>query len=373
VRIGHRRPMRTVGVEEELLLVDPGTGRPRAVAGQVLRRSGEADDGSGDGSIGHEMKQEQLETDTAPHSSMDDLRKELCAWRARAGSVAREGDAKVLATGTSPLHVDPHLVRTERFLEMADRFGLTGHEQLTCACHVHVQVDSDDEAVAVMDRVRPWLPVLLALSANSPFWQGEETGYASFRWQALSRWPTSGPTDLHGTAARYRRHVEGLLATEVLLDEGMLYADARPSHKYPTLEIRVADVCLDVGDAVMVAALCRALVDTAAEEWRTGTDPSPASTAMVRMATWQASREGVGGRLLDPGSFRPRPAVEVVRALLDHVHSGLERNGDRDLVEEQVAAVLDRGTGADRQRAVLEHTGSLTDVVADLARATGAT
>jgi carboxylate-amine ligase len=362
--------MRTVGVEEELLLVDPQSGRPRAVAGQVLRHSGQDVGEAGGGSLGHELQQEQLETDTAPHTSMDDLRKELCGWRARADRAARAGGARALATGTSPVHVDPHLVRDERFVEIEERYGLTVHEQLTCACHVHVAVDSDDEAVGAMDRIRVWLPVLLALSSNSPFWQGEDTRYASFRWQALSRWPTSGPTDLHGTAAAYRRHVEALLATEVLIDEGMVYADARPSHTYPTLEIRVADVCWDVGDAVMVAALCRALVDTAAEEWRAEVAPSPAATAMVRMATWQASREGIGGRLLDPDTFRPRPAAEVVRSLLDHVRPALERNGDRDLVEEQVATVLERGTGADRQRRVLARTGSYVDVVADLARAT---
>jgi carboxylate-amine ligase len=367
--------VRTVGVEEELLLVDLHSGRPRAVAGQVLRATASPDGGLAEpdrvgGSLENEFKQEQLEADTTPHTSMLEMQVELRAWRDTANRAARDAGARLLAVGTSPLPVEPTLVHGSRYEELAARFGLTAAEQLTCGCHVHVSVDSPDEAVGVLDRIREWLPVLLALSANSPFWQGADSGYASFRSQAMGRWPTAGPTDVFGSAAAYQERVAAMVATGVVMDAGMIYAEARPSHQYPTVELRAPDVCLDVRDTVLVAALCRALVDTAAQQWSAGEPPVSTPTAMLRLAAWQASRDGIAGALLDPLTARPRPAREVVDQLLEHVAEALRDNGDEDLVAERVEALLAHGNGAVEQRRVLERTGQLVDVVADLARVT---
>ena len=122
------------------------------------------------------------------------LETDLRRWRARASAAAHDADARIVASGTSPTTVEPHLFRDKRYRRMAARLGLTADEQLTCGCHVHVSVNSEDEAVGVIDRIRVWLPCLLALSANSPFWQGRDTRYDSFRLQAMYRWPGSGPT-----------------------------------------------------------------------------------------------------------------------------------------------------------------------------------
>jgi carboxylate-amine ligase len=368
--------MRTVGVEEELLLVDAKTGHPRSVAPRVLRtfarrRAGSvASDDLLGGAMDHEFKREQLETYTAPHLQMSALETELRAWRARASAAAHDADARIVASGTSPTPVQPHLFRDKRYRRMAERFGLTASEQLTCGCHVHVSVSSDEEAVGVLDRIRVWLPCLLALSANSPFWQGRDTRYDSFRLQAMHRWPGSGPTDLFGSAEAYRQRVADMVATGVIMDQGMVYFDARASHHHPTVEIRVADVCLDVRDAVLLAALSRGLVDTAATQWAAG-EPAPAvPTSMLRLATWQASREGLAGNLLDPLTSRPRPARDLVADLAGHVDAALRANGDADLVGERIDAVFVHGNGATYQRAVMDKTGNLDEVVADLVRVT---
>ena len=368
--------MRTVGVEEELLLVEARTGHPRSVAARVLRsytarpRVATESDGGPAGSMEHEFKREQLETYTAPHSEMPALESELREWRDRASAGAHDAGARIVASGTSPLPVEPHLFRDRRYRRMTERFGMTASEQLTCGCHVHVSVSSDEEAVGVLDRIRVWLPCLLALSANSPFWQGRDTRYDSFRSQALYRWPSSGPPDLFGSAEAYRRCVADMIATGVLLDEGMVYFDARPSHRWPTLEIRVADVCLDVRDAVLVAALCRGLVETAAAQWSAGEAPPAVPTPMLRLATWQASREGIGGNLLDPLTSRPRPARDLITELAGRVDAALRATGDADLVNERIESVFTRGNGAMHQRAVMEKTGNLDDVVAELVRVT---
>ncbi|WP_143665942.1 YbdK family carboxylate-amine ligase, partial [Streptomyces griseus] len=177
-------------------------------------------------------------------------------------------------------------------------------EQLTCGCHVHVSVASDEEGVAVLDRMRRWLPVLLALSANSPYWQGRDSGYSSYRSQVWGRWPSAGPVDVHGSAEAYHDRVRSLVGTGALRDEGMIYFDARLSHRYPTVEVRIADVCLDPADTVLLATLVRGLVDTAAREWRAGEPPPDIDTSLLRVATWRAGRSGLEGRLVHPRTLR---------------------------------------------------------------------
>ncbi|MER6938419.1 glutamate--cysteine ligase, partial [Nocardioides sp. NPDC000441] len=267
--------VRTVGVEEELLLVDAETGAPRSVASEVLRvarRHGDTEVAAGEagGSVGPELQEQQVETDTPAEEYLGILEQDLRRWRDKARAAASEAGALILASGTTPLPVWPQTFDDERYAAMAERFGLTASEQLTCGCHVHVSVESDDEAVGALDRIRAWLPVLLAVSANSPFWQGGDSGYASYRSQVMTRWPTNGPTEIFGSGQAYVDHLRLLVDTGVPLDEGMAYFDARPSRNYPTLEIRVADVCLDPRDAVLVAALARALVETGAREWAEG-------------------------------------------------------------------------------------------------------
>lgn len=255
---------RSVGVEEEFLLVEPETGRPKAVAGTVLQAAGRA----AGSDLEAELQQQQLETNSRPCQSLDDLHRELSRCRAAATTAAGRAGAQVAALGTSPVPVEPRPVRTSRYERMAEAFGLTAHEQLTCGCHVHVEISSTDEGVAVLDRAGPWLAVLLALSANSPFWQGLDSSYASFRYQVWGRWPSSGPTEPFGTAQAYRETVQQMVGTGTLLDTGMVYFNARLSERYPTIEIRIADVCLRPDDAVLIAALARALVETEARSWQ---------------------------------------------------------------------------------------------------------
>jgi glutamate---cysteine ligase / carboxylate-amine ligase len=250
-----------------------------------------------------------------------------------------------------------------RYRRMAEAFGLTAQEQLTCGCHVHVRVESDEEGVAVLDRVQPWLATLLALSANSPFWQGVDSSYASFRYQAWGRWPCSGPTEWFGSAQAYQATVEGMVRTGTLLDTGMVYFDARLSQRYPTLEVRIADVCLRHEDAVLIAALVRALVETEARAWQQGTAPLRMRAEVLRLAAWRASRSGLDGALIDPLTGRPGQAAAVLSLLLDHVRDALADAGDLAAVTGLVADVHRRGNGAAFQRDTFLRTGLLRDVV----------
>ncbi|WP_338900074.1 glutamate--cysteine ligase [Streptomyces sp. TG1A-60] len=362
--------MRTVGVEEELLLVDPETGEPQARAAAVLARA--AQEGTGQDVFEKELHDEQVEFATHPQSDMADLGAEIIRCRKDAARHAEGLGTAVVALATSPLPVSPTITMNSRYLWMAREFGLPTQVQLVCGCHVHVSVESEDEGVAVLDRMRPWLSVLTALSANSPFWQGRDSRYASYRSQVWDMWPMAGPADIFGSAERYHRCVAGMIDTGVVRDEGMIYFDARLSQRYPTVEIRVADVCLHPDTAVLVASLARGLVDTAAREWRAGQEPLGHSAGLLRLATWRAARSGMSENLLDPSTMRPRPALEVIHALLDHVEQALVDNGDADRARAAVAELTGRGNGARVQREVMERTGSLREVVTTCVRHTQA-
>ncbi len=366
--------MRTLGVEEEMLLVDVHDGRPRSVLGQVLvraaRRHPPVEDVGLHGAVEGEFQQQQIETHTPPTADLHTLRTEIRHWRSEAVAAARETGSSVAALGTSPLPVQPVGTKSERYTWMQERYQLTAREHLICGCHVHVSVESDEEGVAALDRIRVWMPTLLALSANSPFWNGQDSGFASYRSQALARWPSWGPTGRFGSADAYHRLVRDMVLSSVILDEGMVYFVARLAERYPTVEVRAADVCFTVEEAVVIAALCRGLVETAVQEWELGKEAPDVPTPMLRLATWQAGREGLGGQLVDWSSGLPKPCWTVVDSLVDHVGPALQAAGDLDIVQNGLALLREEGNGAMRQRAMLARTGRLVDVVAESVRAT---
>jgi len=351
--------VRSLGVEEELLLVDDRSMQPVAVAGTLLRYA------PADGSVelAAELQQQQIEVDTSPTPDLATVAEQVREGRRAAGELAARAEARIVALGTSPLPVTPQTTPTMRYAAMAEQFGLTAAELLTCGCHVHVEVDSPDEGVGVLDRIRVWLPVLLALSANSPFWQGRETGYASYRTPAWYRFPSAGPAPVWGSAAAYAEEIERMVDSGVVLDPHMAYFDARRSDRYPTVEVRVADVCLDPADAVLVAGLARALVETAATEWRDRRPAPDVSVGMLRLATWRAARSGLDGPLLDPVTLRPRTAAPIVEQLIGHVAPALRDSGDLDRVERAWRDLTARGTGAAEQRRAWQTSGQLAAVV----------
>ncbi|SDX33510.1 carboxylate-amine ligase [Arthrobacter sp. cf158] len=360
--------MRTFGVEEELLIADPADGSPLALAADLLdvaATDGGLSEESGTEALTlkSEFKQEQVEVNSRPCGTASELRTEIRHGRAAADAAARALGARVAALATPPVFHATPTSGNRRYATMGNEFGLIAREQLTCGFHVHVSIESPDEGVAVLDRMRHWLPVLLALSANSPYWMGADTGFASYRTQIWNRWPTAGPMDVFGSADGYRSVLAALLGTGVPLDEGMIYFDARLSRGHPTVEVRIADVCLYAEDALTIAVIARALVETAADEWHRGVPASAMPTQVLRMANWKASRFGVNNHVLHPLEQRPYPAAEVASALLRHVRTALTAAGDFALARAGVATILRRGTGERLQRQAFSRRLRLSDVV----------
>jgi glutamate---cysteine ligase / carboxylate-amine ligase len=363
-----REAVRRFGVEEELLLVDATTLDPVPMAERVLKLARQRTPSGHE--LTRELKQEQIEVVSPPQTTIAGQLTAIRAGRALAEKFAAEAGCRAVALPAAPGPLNPHLMSTPRFRQIRDSFGITAAEQLTCGFHVHVEICSREEGIAALDRVRGWLPVILALSANSPFWRGMDTGYASYRYQLWNRWPTSGPTEIFGSVATYDRLSESLLATGVPLDRGMLYYDARLSESHPTLEVRVGDVCLAAEHAAAIAALIRALVETSVRAWRQGVPPDPVLGTLIRTWAWQASRDGVEKSLIHPVTERQAPAAEVLDSLLEYIGPVLAEYGEEEIVTSTIRQILRSGSGARRQRTAYARSQDIHDVVADAWEAT---
>ncbi len=285
------------------------------------------------------------------------------------GEAAAATGARAVAVASPPLPPEQEeFTRTDRYLRFEDQFGQIAREAHVCGMHVHVEISDEDEGVRVIDGIRPWLPLLTAISANSPYWEGRDTGHASWRSRVWRRWPSAGPREAFGDVSTYREVASRTIAWGAAMDPAMLYFDIRLAEDYPTVELRVADVCLEVEDAVLVAVLARALVtahaDRPVDAWRAD---------LLNVAAWRAARYGIASDLVHPGTRELAPAREVLTALLEHVGDELDATGERRFVEDGFDRLLARGNGAVRQRRTFEERHDLAAVVDDLADATEAT
>lgn len=339
----------TLGVEEEFHLVDPDSRAPAEDAEQVLAAAAVLGL-----DLEPELQRSQIEVATAVYTTLPELRAQIVTRRRAATDAAASAGLAVVGGGSVPAPMDlsgqPYPKR--RYERLVAEYAQVGREQLVCAMQTQVGVADRELAVAALPLVGGWLPVLLALSAGSPYFDGADTGYASYRSVLWSRWPTAGPVLPFASAAEYDAVVAALVATGTVADPGMVYFDVRPSARYPTLEIRICDSVPLVDDAVTLAGLSRALVVTAVREVSGSAPPyGPPRPELVRAARWRAARSGVSGVLVDPRGPRALPAREIVAVLLDHLRPVLEELGDWAEVSAGVAAILRRGTSADRQRA----------------------
>lgn len=345
------------------MLVDPETGELRAVS-QEAAAAGEKDSQR---DVDQELYLQQLEVATSPCQDMKSLLGDLKSARRAAGESARTANVAAVAMPT-PVMPDPReqLTPNARYQRISETYGELARQALACAMHVHVEVAGDEEAVVALDRIRHWLPILLAISANSPFWEGRDTGFASWRSQTWGRWPSSGSNDPFQSLCTYESVAEKVIDWGGALDRGMLYYDARVAQNYPTVEIRVADVCADPREATLIAALCRALVETVVRDDHADSASVPWRTDLLRVAHWRAAKVGVTDKLVHPQRQRLVPVTEAFEALLGYVAPALEELGDLGLVQSSLEALTTEGNGAVRQRRAHETHGTLQAVVDDM-------
>lgn len=335
-----------IGVEEEFHVLEVESGLLVPRADQILRRLPER-------TFTSELHQSIVESNSGVHTSLHDLHTDLAGTRRRLDAAAASLGLAAVAAGTAPLAPAASGSPTEdaRYHHMVEEYRQVADEQLICGAQVHVDVPDRDTAVRVMCEVSPWLPVLLALSASSPFWQGSDTGYASWRTMLWQRWPTAGPIGCFPSATEYDAAVDDMVRAGIITDAGMIYYDIRPSDHLPTLELRICDACPRTETVVLIAGLFRALVTEAME--RLGQDDTPTCQGRhewLRGASWRAARSGLEGTLVDPGTHQDAPARHVVRKLLARLRPALESHDDWRTVKALTDEALAEGSAAERIR-----------------------
>ncbi|WP_141575348.1 glutamate--cysteine ligase [Actinomadura sp. WMMA1423] len=366
---GHA-PGVSMGVEEEFLLVDAASGQCLANAEDVLERAGPHRWRESGGSFHTELLGSQVESVTGVCHDLAGLRAQLRYGRARLAGAARAEGALLVSSGTPVLGGDPPAAaRGERFAAIVSAYGDVVEDYQACGCHVHVGVPDREAAVGVVNHLRPWLPVLVALAANSPFDRGRPTRYAARRMVEMARFPGAGVPPWSASASEWDARVAALVESGALVDRAMTFWLARPSPRWPTVEVRAGDAAATADEAVLQAALVRGLVGAALAELARGREAPRLDGQVCAAALWNAARHGLGGAMVDPVTRRAVPAWRLVDAMVARAAPALEEAGDLDTVTTLVEGVRRAGTGTDRQRRAARRGGPRA-VVGMLARQT---
>lgn len=352
----------TLGVEEEYQVIDAGSRGLDARGERVLERARQA---LGEQEVVPELRASQIEAVTPVCRTLAEVRAGLLRLRRGVIAAAEEEGCRIAAASTHPFSYwqEQPITPDERYRRLVESYQQLTYEQLAFGFHVHVGLDDREAALGVMNHLRVWLSPLLALSANSPFWLGEDTGYASYRTQVWGRLPAAGPPAPFASLAEHDALIEALVETGGVLDAASVYWDVRLPEKLETVEIRVADVPSTVDGAVMLAGLSRALVWACHERVDRGEPHPDVRPELLRIAHWRASRYGLDGELADVEARRAVPARQMIEKMLAFARPALEEQGDYEEVSSLVGETLERGNGARHQREAYERTGRLEGVV----------
>lgn len=364
----------TLGVEEEFFVVDPVTRFAVPDGGQVLDHLDKQGLVGHLASYDHELLLSTIEARTVVCSDLAELRADLEQLRRGLIRAAAAENRAIVAAGTVPL-VDwnsQRITPDRRYQQIADEAQQLTREHLVCGCHVHVGIGDRETVVEVVNRARPWLPCLLALSASSPFWMGADSGYASYRSIMYSRWATVGIPEAHRSVADYQAVVRALVDARIILDSGQIYWDVRLNQTHNTVEFRVADMSTTLDEAVLQAGLCRALAQVCAHDAEAGRPLPDVRAELLRGARWRAARAGLTGILVDVLAMEAVPAQVLLDRFLAYLRPALEDTGDWDEVTAQLLATVRRGTSSQRQLAEFARSSCLQDVVDLLIRETAA-
>jgi carboxylate-amine ligase len=350
----------TLGVEIELQLVDAETMALRSAIGQVLAELPAALRGR----VKPELMQCYLEINTEICRNVAEVGRDLSGKLAAVETIADRCGLRLFWAAThpfSPWH-DQEITPNERYLGLVELLQETALRLVTFGLHVHVGLDSGDKAVMICDRIMNHLPVLLALSVNSPFWNGRVTGLHSQRIKVMEGLPTSGLPPLMRNWSEYLWLVNHMVETGFIKTVREIWWDVRPHHNFGTVEVRICDLPPDLPSVLGLTALIQCLVHDLSQRIDRGTYQHDCHPYMVRQNKWRACRYGMDANLVDPDTQRPRPARQVVRAIVERLRVVAEELGCAPYLE-HVLTMAEQPTGSERQLAIFAETGDLAEVV----------
>jgi len=351
----------TVGIEEEFALVDPDS--LLLIPRFELLRDAAASDPVLSESIAGELISSEIEIRSGAGADVEDARSRQADARRRLFTLARGHGVALGATGTHPLsdYREQHIIDTAHYRRVEDGLKYVAWRNNTFSVHVHVGVRGADRAVRVCDRLRPVLPLLLAIGANSPYIDGRDSGLHSGRTQTFTKsFPRCGVPDVFGSWQAWADYVELLVRTSSIVEFTQLWWSVRPHHDFGTVEVRICDAQMTAAESDALAALIVACVRRAAAEVDAGETPPDLPARLIEENMWRAVRHGLDGRLLDLAAQRVEeyPAAEALDRL--RAWSGAD------------VAFPDRN-GAQRQRRMIEAGASPAEVYAECLRETQAT
>lgn len=337
---------RSFGVEEEYLLLDATSGSPTDGAAELIDRMPEHGDDAE-----REFFSSQLETATPVCIEAGEAERSLTGFRLAAAEAATARGAVLSGTGLPPVGGETvgTVTPKDRYRAIDAEMRNAGAYQYVTGTHVHVEIPSRDAGVAVLRRLARWAPALLAMTANSPVWCGEATGFASWRYLMSMNWPLRGYPPDFIDGEDYARSVEQLVGSGVLLDSGIVTWIARLSENYPTIELRIADAQLTAGEAVSFGVIVRALVDRCLSDEAHGLEAPRIAPGLVDGALWLAARNGLESELVDPATAESVPALEFVERMVGFIQPELVRFGDQGRVDRYVERLRREGSPARRQ------------------------
>lgn len=350
----------TLGVEEEYQVIDPNTRELTSHEQKIVEIADEILEGQ----VKAEMHQAVVEVGTVICQDIKEVRSQVTHLRKTISEVASGLGLRIAAAGTHPFSEwEKQLITVHpRYDEIVQELQDAARSNLIFGLHVHVGIEDREMAIHIYNSVRYFLPHIYALSTNSPFWEGRNTGFKSFRTKVFDKFPRTGIPDFFTGAGEYERYVDLLVQTKCIDNAKKIWWDVRVHPFYPTIEFRICDVPLTVDETVTITALIQALVAKLYILRRSNLNFIIYKRALINENKWRASRYGIDGKMIDFGKSIEVPTKELILELLEFVDDVVDELGSRDEIN-KIHKILNEGTGADRQLAVFEKTKNLNDVV----------
>jgi carboxylate-amine ligase len=353
-------PAFTLGIEEEYMVVNPETRELSSHDQKIVEHAGRILDDQ----VKAEMHQAVVEVGTGICRNVDEARKDLANLRKTVSQVAGDLGLRIGAAGTHPFsHWSTQLITPNpRYEDIVNELQEAARSNLIFGLHVHVGIADKNMAMHIANSVRYFLPHVYALSTNSPFWEGRNTGFKSFRSKVFDKFPRTGIPDYFNTYEDFIGYVNLLVKTGCIDNAKKIWWDLRVHPFFPTIEFRICDIPMLMEETIAIAAIFQALVAKLYKLRTANLNFMSYTRALINENKWRAGRYGIDGKMIDFGKEEEVRTRSLILELLDFIDDVVDDLGSRDSIN-YVHTMLERGTGADRQLKVYEETGDLVKVV----------
>ncbi|MFZ0590974.1 MAG: carboxylate-amine ligase [Bryobacteraceae bacterium] len=361
VPLSGSRPSLDIGIEEEYQTIDPDTRDLRSHIHAEIVQKGKTLLAE---RVKPEMHQSVIEIGTGVCRNIKDAKREIISIRREIVKLARNHGLRVAAGGTHPFAKwsQQEIYPDERYRTIVEDMKMVARANLIFGLHVHIGVEDRETAIQIMNGARYFLPHLLALSTNSPFWQGMDTGLRSYRCKVFDKFPRTNIPDLYSSWTEFEQYVNLLIKTNCIDNAKKIWWDIRPHPHFPTLEFRTCDIPMRVEETIAIAALCQAIIAKLYRLHRQNLSFRHYSRALIMENKWRAARYGLDGKLIDFGKQREVPVRDLIREILEFVSEEVGELGSAEELS-YIGKILEEGSGADRQLKVFATTGDLRKVV----------